>query len=635
MVWQRKARAQRGLSKNLKHTSLLLNLSGHVSNYWHESLSRRWGCVKAKKVLQVIAIGLLLFTTVFGGSVFAETQKERAVKTSSYSANFEPTSLPNITVDGNLSDWAGIYPIINGSSAKFGFRFVDCYVLVEEGSLYFVFLKQPGGSSWYSMYFDTDLSNRSGYGINGIEAKYKFDLDALSRWSGSGWQDINLSLETNLAYLHGGAKTPDNSIIFAYGSGSSGDSPEWYEGKISLSWLGNPTTFGLVFEEFPEQLVAPDTGYTVVSASQYHSFAASFTSTATTLRYGQPLDMVFNLLNFGPDSLDNVDVETALPGDFNLTTGPLSFRSTIQAGERLTQNIVAAPLDYGTATCYSNFTWLDNSSGENVAFVIPLSTLTLPNIALDLEAPDNMVVGIDSSFNVTVVNDDPLWAPVTIELSPYATGDYLLDNVPLVLSPYSTVKLLDLKVVPTRVSAPPFEVSASYNLTSVDDKAAQVQVRLPEIHFVSINVTSEMQAGESYSVAAVIENQENFSYSVTTSMVLGPSLSIAVQNVSSTLPPISNSTVVFQINPEGDYMYGRVYLTSAYGEFGEEYFNIEVKPAPFPMLIVYSAVAVAAFVVALIVILKRGAISERLGKRKPRFSEKPKAVESAIRSEEE
>jgi hypothetical protein len=277
-------------------------------------------------LLSVLAV-FLLFAVLFEPA-FSLVKFGPMRKTQGLSSISQTSSVPQIVVDGNLSDWTGVYPIINGTSGDknnpYFYGITECYILVEQGQFYFVFQKKPGGSDSWQMFFDTDLSNETGYPVDGMGADYMFqmsDSPGFYRWGGNDWEDSSINLTVDYNTLHGGAKTPDGSVVFAYvGFDGGGLSPESYEGKISLSFLGNPTVFGLVFELPWEHVVAPETGYIIVLQSQSLSFAASYTG-PPTLHYGQPSDTVFNLLSFGPSNMINAHLEINWPRELDVMSG--------------------------------------------------------------------------------------------------------------------------------------------------------------------------------------------------------------------------------------------------------------------------------------------------------------------------
>jgi hypothetical protein len=576
-----------------------------------------------RQTLQLMLALFFLFA-VFFEPAFSMAQLGPPGNTQGLLSNSQTSSLPHIVIDGNLSDWEGIYPIINGTSGDrsnpYFYGIIECYVLVEQGQLYFVFQKKPGGSDSWQMFFDTDLSNETGYQVNGMRADYMLQMssdNALYRWGGNNWVHSGVNLTVNYDTLHGGWESSDGSLIFAYGSGSGGLSPDWYEGKISLSLLGNPTVFGLVFALPWENLVAPETGYIVVVQSQSLSFAASYTG-ARTLHYGQHVDTVFNLLNFGPSDLSNADLEVTLPQGLVSTSGQTAWQGKIPGGGRLTLDFEAEPLDYGLATSYSNFTWVDPSSGENRTIDLPSTTETVPNVSLGMEAPANMTLGVESSIDITLTNLDPLNAPLTIEADPLNNLGFSFGNLSLKLSSNSTVELPSVSVMPTAPGRDNLAIIATYNGTGVGGASSWVDVDVPRIYVTSLNMSDKMQVGTAYSISAVIENQENVSYGVSFSIDPGPGLvCLNGQSLNITLPANSNTTVTLQMKAEQpEYSYATVLLNSAHGQIEyPQYFNIDLEPAPTITPILIAATAIIVLILAAVLALKRKAISEKLGKK--------------------
>jgi hypothetical protein len=539
----------------------------------------------------------------------------------------QASSVPRIVIDGNLSDWAGVYPIINGTSGDksnpFFYGIVECYVLVEQDQFYFVFQKKPGGSDSWQMFFDTDLSNETGYPINGMRAMYMLQMSfhqGFYVWGGNRWADSGLNLTIDYNALHGGAKTPDGSLVFAYGGihGGSGLGQDWYEGKINLSLLGNPTVFGLVFELPWEGLVAPENRYVVVFQSQNVSLAASCTG-ACTLHYGQSFETVFNLLNFGPSNMSNADLKINLSKNLNVVSGQTTWRGTILEAGRLTLDFEAESLNYGQATSYSNITWVDPSSNENWTVNIPFSTNTVPSVSLDLKTPANMTAGEESSINITVINLDPLTAPLTIEAEQPSNAGFLLNNFSLMLPPNSTMQLLSVPVMPTTLGTQSLAITAQYNETNVSEASLTVTVNAPRIYMTSLNMPSKMEVGIVYSISAVIENEEKASYRVSFSVNPGPGLiCMNGQSVNVTLLANSNTTVTLQLKGEKTGLSSAtVNLNSAYGpiEYPSQFFVINIEQASISTPVLIAATAAVVLVVLVVLTLKRKAISEKLKKK--------------------
>jgi uncharacterized protein YfaS (alpha-2-macroglobulin family) len=269
---------------------------------------------------------------------------------------------------------------------------------------------------------------------------------------------------------------------------------------------------------------------------------------------------------------------------------------------------------------YSNFAWVDPSSGENRTISIPATTQTVPSVSLDLEAPANMTAGVESSLNITVTNLDPLTAPLAIEADPLNNLGFLLDNFSLVLSPNSTIQLLSFPVMPTTSGYEILAVIAMFQEKSVGWANSRVMVNAPQIYMTSINMSIEMQVGTAYSISAVIENEENVSYGVSFSIDPSPGLvCVNGQSADITLPANSNSTITLLMKAEKTgYSSATVHLSGAYGQITyPQYFNINVEPPPTPtstpMLI--AATVIVVLILAAVLTLKRKVISEKLGKR--------------------
>jgi hypothetical protein len=371
---------------------------------------------------------------------------------------------------------------------------------------------------------------------------------------------------------------------------------------INLNVFNNPAVFGLVFDLPYSNSVAPETGYIVVAESPSLSFAASYTG-PSTLNYGQPLDTTFNLLNFGPVNLTSAELKINLPQQLVLPPDQTSWQGTIPEGGRLTLGFQAESLDYGYATSYANFMWVDPSSGENRTVSVPYAMEILPNVSIGVEAPANMTVGVQSSINISVTNVDPLTEPLTIG----GDGGFLVNGLSILLSPNSTIKLLQVPVMPVVQGGCELDAVAAYNETDVAEAYSFVMVAAPKVFIYSMNISIEgpygfpIQVGTPTSISAVIENEENVSYPVSFGMNLGPGLQfVNGQDVNTTLPPNSNSTValIIRANATG-YSWVTVYLNGDYGQLEfPQYFNIYLESAPNNLWVLIAATVIIVLILA-------------------------------------
>jgi hypothetical protein len=577
------------------------------------------------RALSLMLTGFLLFA-VLSEPAFSRVQSVQRNKPQGLSDISQTSSVPGIVVDGNLSDWAEVYPIINGTggdrSSPYFYGITECYILVEQGQFYFVFKKSPFGSDSWRMFFDTDLSNETGYPINGMGADYMFAMSTpqgLYPWGGNDWGNSAVNLTVEYDTLHGGARTADSSLVFAEGgTGGGSGSEEWYEGRISLSLLGNPAVFGLVFELPWEHVVEPEMSYIVVSQGQSLSFAASCTAGAHTLHYGQPVDTVFNLLNFGPSNMSEANLEVDLPKELSFVSGQTTWQGTIPEGGRLTLDFEAEPRDYGQATSNSIFTCVDASSGKNLTISVPSTTETVPNVSINLKAPANMTAGVESPINITVTNLDPLRAPLTIaENDPLNLSGFLLNDISLVIWPNSTIELPSVPVDPTLSGNKNLAIIALYGEIGVGSASSSVTVNAPRIHMTTPEMPSNMQVGTTYSVSTVIENDEDASYGVSFSIDPGPGLAcVNGQSVNVTLPANSNTTVTLLMKAEKtENSYATVNLNGAWGQdVYSQLFYINLEPTPINMPLIAAAVIVV-LILAAVLTWKRKAVSEKLGKK--------------------
>jgi len=168
----------------------------------------------------------------------------------------QPVTSSSIVIDGDMSDWVGIEPIINDSLGDSKGAYDDIgrvWTIYEEG-YFFVLLEVVGQASslFNELFFDVDCDPSTGYVINDIGADYMARLEALYdlyRYSNGDWLYIT-SLE--------GAR------VDALG----GDS---VEASVPIVALGSPSIVNTVFSVGPvwgyEIDTAPDIGHVIMTSS--------------------------------------------------------------------------------------------------------------------------------------------------------------------------------------------------------------------------------------------------------------------------------------------------------------------------------------------------------------------------------
>jgi len=557
------------------------------------------------------------------------------------------------------SDWSGVVPIVDDTGDRVlisdfsdfrvlrGYDITECYVLADQNWLYFLFSKKPGGSAMWQLYFDTDLNNQTGFSINGMGADYRFSegsSDRVAKRIGDQWVGLNLTFQSNPQALHGGWKTPDDSVADAFGSSGIewSQSVEWLEGKIAFSILGNSTVFRLVFQVLPEQDAAPETGYIVVSADEGLRFAASLTSSSTILAYKQRTETTFLLYNFGSTEIEVSSLEIEMPTTVTLISGETRWNGRISAGRELTLSSTVEPLVYGWSTLYSLFN-VANSSGNKITNLsIPLSIIMAPTVSLAVDYPKNVTLGLDNFMNVTVVNHNPSTAPVNIDYDPL--GNVLFDKISLRLSPLASVQLY-IKIIPTNVNLKqpsridphsPFmvatilltkvqtfgEVRATFENIVLDRKRLDFNVLGPKMWIASITMRT-VPSNQTHTAYITIENLESSSIGLTVSLFLEPQDIVSIRDENQKDVAIlqgKNATVSFQIKTlEPTDFWGKFSIT-VYGNTIDEVFveSVDVEQPLPPVIYMLATMFLVLLGVALI--LGRNWIADKLS---PRHRQRP------------
>lgn len=561
-----------------------------------------------------------------------------------------------IMIDGVKSDWSGVVPIVNDTGDRSiwandigdfrvlrGYDITECYVLADQDWVYFLFNKKPCGSAIWQLYFDTDLENQTGYSINGMGADYRFSEgtgERVAKWINNQWIGLNLTFESNPQALQGGWKTPDDLVADAFGSSGIewGQSIEWLEGKIAFSVLGNSTVFRLVFQVLPEQDVAPETGYAVVSVREDLRFAASFTSSSTILAYRQTAETVFLLFNFGSTEIEVNSIEIEMPTTVKWISGGTHWSGRVSASQELVLSSTVEPLVYGWSTLHSVFNVTNSLGNETANLNIPLSIIMAPTISLAVASPENVTLGCDNFMNVTVVNHDPSTVPVNIEHEPWSS--VLFDKISLKLSSLASVQL-HIKITPINVNLKqpsridphsPYplqiaislmkvqtfgDVEATFENIVLDKKRLDLNVLGPKMRIALIEVKT-IPSTRTHTAHITIENLENTSISLTVSLFLEPQDIVSIKDENQkdvAILPGNNATVSFQITTlEPTDFWGKFSIT-VYGNTIDEVFVQSVNvEQPLPP-VVYTLAAAFLVLLGVVLILKRKWIADKLSPR--------------------
>lgn len=546
-----------------------------------------------------------------------------------------------ITIDGVKSDWFGVVPIVNDTGDRSfwaddagdfrvlrGYDITECYVLADQDWLYFLFSKRPGGSAIWQLYFDTDLDDQTGFSINGMGADFRFSKgtgEKMTKWINSQWVGLNLT---------------EGSVVDAFGSSwdiSWIQSIEWLEGKISFGVLDNSTVFRMVFQVLPEQDAAPETGYIVVSVNEGLRFAASFTSSSTILAYGQRTETDFLLFNYDSTEIEVSGLDIEMPPTIGWISGETHWSGRVSASRELALSSTVEPLVYGWSTLYSVFNVADSSGNKITNLSIPLSIIMAPTISLAVVSPKNVTLGYDNFMNVTVVNHDPLTAPVNIEHEPWS--NILFEKVSLKLSSLASVQLY-IKITPINVNLkqpsridpqPPHmqtaislknvqasgEVKATFENIVLDKKGIGLNVIGPEMRIALITMRT-IPGNQTHRAYITIENLENTSISLTVSLFLEPQDIVSIRDENQkdvTILPGNNATVSFQIKTlEATDFWGKFSIT-VYGNIIDEVFVQSVNVGQPLSPVVYGLAATFLVLLGVVLVFKRKWIADKLSPR--------------------
>lgn len=448
--------------------------------------------------------------------------------------------IPNIAVDGQISDWQDIEPIVNDtgsvSSLHSNYDLTECYLLTDPNWFYFLFMKTPVGSAGWIIYFDTDSSNQSGYQINEMGADYRYNRgaeDGFYHWTDNDWYSLDSS--------------DTKSRWGLVGSGSN--STEWIEGKIAISALGNPASFRVVFYIKGGEDIAPKTGYITVVNNDDLAFAVSFTSDRHVLSHNETSHLTFKIQNHGPTDISEASAKITIPSHLAVISGGNMWNGTINSGQSVEVKITAQTLAYGNSTSHAWFSW---NSGSPQSFKTPLTIITTPRIALQVQPVTNFKLGIAGTFNVTVINIDPYVVKTTVETLSYSDIDGFSMN--MMLGPNSIVQSF-YNVTFTEVGSFDLDLHAVFEGIELTRASTFVSISKPNIWISFANVTTDMQLGAEYPLTVTIQNYEDYAYSVNVLATVEYQQPGEAQELFVALPARSNRTVTLEIKPreQGTY----------------------------------------------------------------------------------
>jgi hypothetical protein len=500
---------------------------------------------------------------------------------------------PGIVVDGDISDWQGIQPIVDDTgdvSSPDLYDLTRCYVLTDPVWLYFLFMKTPIGSAIWITYFDVDLSSQTGYQINNMGADFRFTCggdEGFYNWTDNDWRSVDSS-----------------GVQLAWGGiwgDSWSNSTEWAEGRVALDALGTPASFRVVFHIRGGEDVAPKTGYiTVVSGDP--AVAVSFTSPRHVLGRNETSALTFRIQNHGPVDISAADVQIAVAPPLVMLSGANSWAGSINSGQTVEGHITAQASAYGTSTSNASFTF---EPGFPLAFTIPLTIVTAPRIGLQIQRVTDFRLGAAGTFNVTVTNLDPYEAETTVE--PMAYSDVKGFYMQAVLAPQSSQGSLH-NVTLTEVGGFFFDLHAIFEGVELARTSSYVDVRRPNLWISAANVTTAMQLGAEYPLTVTIQNDEDYAYSVNVSAAFEYQQPGDVEQLTVDMPAKSTRTVILEVQPrEQGTHYVDVSLTMYEVLLSTHHlYGIHVQPTYlFPLAIAVIAVIVVAAIASLTVRRRR------------------------------
>lgn len=442
-------------------------------------------------------------------------------------------SIPDIVVDGEIDDWQGIKPIVNdtgGVSSPYSiYDLTNCYVLTDPTWFYFLFMKTPVGSAIWIIYFDVDSSNQTGDRVNNMGADFRYNHvgeKGFYNWTDNDWHKIDSS----------GTQSRRGAV------GSGSNSTEWVEGKIAMNALGNPASFRVVFHIKGGEDVAPKTGYITVVNDAF-AVAVSFTTSKHVLSRNETSNLAFRIQNYGTADINKADVRITLPPQLAVISGENLWSGAINCGQTVECQITVQALAYGNTTSDASFSL---NTGSLPSFMIPLTLVTAPRIALQIRPVHDFRLGAIGAFNVTVTNMDPYTAETTIETLSYS--DINRFYVHMVLEPESSLQS-SYNVTLTEVGHFDFIIHAVFEGIELARASTLVTVQRPNIWISSTNVTTDMQLGAEYPLTVTVQNDEDYTYSINVSATFDYQQPGEAEHIAVDLPARSNRTVTLEIKP--------------------------------------------------------------------------------------
>jgi hypothetical protein len=473
-------------------------------------LSENMGCVillLALMFLQFQAIGVERLQNV--NAIAQDEPKEDRLKFPS------PTFYSWGSLNLMVNDTGDRRPYILGDM---GDEICNGYLAVDGVYLYMLWERRPGGSNIVEFYFDVDASENTGYIINDIGADFLCASGMLSSWNGSSWEELD-GATTEIVYRGWGTGDwPETSIDYA-------------ELKIPLSVLENPRVFRIVHKlHYGSEDTAPDNNYILIYTEQGVNLQASFIAVPIDLHTGRGSNNIayFNkgsnitlkIVNLGPSPIQNLSAHIDVPENVEIAPSFVSWDGSLQSGESIAVSFISKSRDVEDALFLARLEWINSESGHNYQEVIPLTIVTVPNISLLPIAPSVMKLGAAHKANITVINQDPVWAKVTVSVHSWTIGRASWSQLPVwVSSPNNlTVELGPnsmvrgyLNVTPLALLLPEGNTSLRF-ITTFEEIVLylyEINVGLVSSNLeISVHAPEKVMRGEKFTINITVKNNE-------------------------------------------------------------------------------------------------------------------------------
>jgi hypothetical protein len=267
-----------------------------------------------------------------------------------------PISSSRLTIDGNLSDWAGLTSFgldgddINTANAQVDW--LEGWMAHDDQNLYLAYENDGpiNTATWWpwAVYLDTDTNTSTGFKINNaMGADYLFDGWSIYRYTGTGsnwsWAYVSSNIQSTAQGNFAEAAIPRNAI----GSPS----------KIHAFFVGDNTTFvgTQVVDVYPN------------SWNEFHAYNLSTSAPATSVfsnSFTPTLDSVLNdwasVQSFGDDG-----------ADITVAGAQADWRTAWMAHD--SNNIYLAYQNEGTINNSLRWAWqvfLDTDANASTGFVV-------------------------------------------------------------------------------------------------------------------------------------------------------------------------------------------------------------------------------------------------------------------------